>query len=330
MHWHGEFRAALFGEWSGAGLPDPAHHLERYRAVLAAATCPLDLPYTSSGPLDRAVVDRVFGFGAVIGGVITDLLGVPDAHASAVVDWCGRFNLGISLVDYVCDESGRLDALQSIEPFRGLAGEIEDADAGDHGPPAPDGELRAEERVVARLATEVLRELTGATGNRSPGAVADLYRAEVAVARRRFGPGGDPVTIERELATKSVGPFVLMAARAAASGPCDEDAARRLGTAIGTLVWLVDDARDLWLDLEHGAWNLFLLRATQREPALAAAPPSPFRDAAIARTLAVHDVARREARQGIEAFLGASAALGGDPDRTVAALGLVGAALAVW
>ena len=67
------------------------------------------------------MVDRVYGFGHVVGTALAGLLGVTGPPARAA-DWCARFNLGISLVDYVCDESDRLDVLASLEPFRSLTG----------------------------------------------------------------------------------------------------------------------------------------------------------------------------------------------------------------
>lgn len=330
MHWRSTFRAALFEAWAAAGLPDPEPHLERYRRRVADVPCPLDLPYTPSGPLARGVVDRVHGFGAVLGEVLGDLQGAEGAHDADGAAWCGRFNLAISLVDYVCDESGRMDALGSLPPFRELSG----SDS------APPDDLRDEERTVAALATGLISDLGAlpATGVDWRGRIAELYRAEVAIATAGVdgaggsgtGVGVDLAAIRRDLAAKSCDPFALMAARMAASGSRPAEPALGLGRAVGGLFWLVDDAVDLWLDLSAGSWNLFLVRVAEVEPGLLGAPDSPFRDAAIGRALQARDVARWESRAAVEALVAALADAGTGPESQKDGLGLLAAALAVW
>lgn len=328
MHWLGEFRAALFAEWISAGLPDPEQHLARYRQQLAGTRCPLDLPFTDAGPLDRAVVDRVYGFGHVVGTALAGLLGVTGPPSRAAADWCARFNLGISLVDYVCDESDRLEVLASLEPFRSLTGRSE-------GRPV---EPRPEERVTASLADEVIAELSRSLGeDRAHLEIARLYRAEVATATHTLASREDPTNFERDLRLKSAGPFDLMARHVASAGSLDtgragsrDVVAAELGAAVGTLFWLADDAQDLWIDLADDSWNLFLLRVAAIDPRIVAAPPGPFRDAAILKVLTEHAVAPRETRAAVEALVKALALGDRAPRDLDDQLGLVGAALALW
>lgn len=328
MHWLGEFRAALFAEWMSAGLPDPEQHMARYRQELAGARCPLDLPFADGGPLDRAVVDRVYGFGYVVGTAFSSLLGVTGPPARDAADWCARFNLGISLVDYACDESARLDVLASLEPFRSLAGRS----GGTRVDPRP------EEQVAASLADEVIAELSRSMGeDRARRELAKLYRAEVATAQHTLAIRYDPKNLERDLRVKSAGPFVLMARHVAAAGSVGlgragarDEVAADLGAAVGTLFWLADDSQDLWIDLAADAWNLFLLKVAAIDPRVLAAPPGPFRDAAILKVLTEHKVAPTEACAAVDALVKALASGDRKPRDGGNPLGVVGAALAVW
>ena len=328
MHWSGQYRAALFAEWNSQGLPDPQAHLDRYRAAVADARCPLDLPYAESGPLDRDVVDRVFGFGHVVGGAIAGILGTPDQPAGECADWCARFNIGISLVDFICDESGRLAVLAGLEPFRSLVS----------GPASPPSSARPEEAVAGSLANGVIAELADLIGSdRALDAMARLFRAELATTRRSLSSADDLVDIERDLRDKSTGPFALMAQRATAgvgtaAGRAEPgvEVATALGAAVGTLFWLADDASDLWTDLSAGSWNVFLVRVAACDPLVVAGRPSPFRDAAILRTLTGHQIASREATSALAALAASLGAADRDPDQVVAELGLIAAALALW
>ena len=38
-----------------------------------------------------------------------------------------------------------------------------------------------------------------------------------------------------------------------------------IGKAIGSCYWMIDDAKDVWIDLEAGHWNLFLHAAAEED-----------------------------------------------------------------
>ena len=200
--WHAQVRAALFAAWDDAGLPDPARGMGPYREAIARAPAPIDVPPITEGPLNRELVDRVHGFGVAIGRALADMLALPDgASTDAAVAWCGRFNLSISLLDYVCDESGRVDALEGLEPFRTLSG---------RSAPPP---TTLEERVVSELAVALLTELDASPARPAEWRplVRDLYAAEVITARESYTTARSTDEVRALLRTKSAGPFALMA-----------------------------------------------------------------------------------------------------------------------
>ena len=144
----------------------------------------------------------------------------------------------------------------------------------------------------------MIAELSRSMGQgRAHRELARLYRAEVATAQHTLTSHDDPKNLERDLRVKSAGPLILMARHVAAGGSVAvgraralDEVAADLGAAVGTLFWLADDAHDLWIDLAADSWNLFLLRVAVIDPRVVAAPPGPFRDAALLRTLADHDI----------------------------------------
>ncbi len=322
MHWHGHFRAAFFAAWTAAGLPDPQDHAARYEELMAAVAPPAVAGGGRDGPLAAAIVQRVHAFGVMIGTVMGDLLGLPEDSAAERAAWCGRFNLAISLFDYVCDESGRGDVLATVPPFSRFE---PDSTSGNGDP------LRPEEAVVARLAAELVGDLERAFGDRAGvfAALSRMYRAEREVAASRPGPGFDADGVRRSLFSKSAEPFRVMAMWMVhdAPEPALEEAAR-LGEAIGGCYWLVDDARDLWTDFDNDQWNLFALAAARAEPRLLAVERDPLRDAHVSRLLVETDAAGTEARRAVGELAAAVGGLGAEPSHP--ALGVMAASLAAW
>ncbi len=149
-------RAALFHAWEEAGFPAPQPDRDRERLQVPPA--PGAVPAGEAPPLHPDVVRRVHGFGFAVGWAMGRLLGLDDAAARDRADWCGRFNLGISLYDYVCDETGRGDVLLGVEPFASLVGRD----------PLDGAELREEEAALCDLAGALVAELAGLAGPAGP------------------------------------------------------------------------------------------------------------------------------------------------------------------
>ena len=321
-------RAALFDEWERAGFPAP--RLERDRDRLRVPPEPGAVPTGEAPPLHPDVLSRVHGFGVAAGWAMGRLLGLDDRAAKRRATWCGRFNVGISLYDYVCDESGRGEVLLEIEPFASLMGRT----------PGPGTRLREEEAVLRDLATSLLSDLAGPDGAEDGPSLnvweprTDLVRLQEAqqrVAGWVPGPGVDLAEVEESLRAKSVDPFVVMAGWMVARAPgAAVDLAPALGDAVGRCVWVVDDAADLWRDLDATAWNLFLVRAAAIEPALLTASRTTLSDIHLDTILERHEMGERAARDAVAALSDVVARCPGDAVARHESLSLLGAGLAAW
>lgn len=329
--WRRSFRATLFRTWLGAGLPDPRRFgddHDRLRAHVSVAAPPGHEP---GGPLDPGTLRSVAGFGHVVGVALADLLEVDGAARAASVGWCARFNLGISLVDWLLDEA-KLDPadVAGLPAFAPLA-------RGTAGGPAPRAP-RAELAYLDALAGGLLAELAGVAG--PPGAgeprsalwpsLRRMLRAELAAGRgldlaapRRYLPS---------LRAKSVEPFRVMAERTALAGPAPARVAlaRRLGRAIGTCVWLADDADDLWRDLDAGHGNRFVAEAVLADRRVLAADDATVVDLALERVLRREGVAERLCAESVGRFAATLRRCPAGAARRERAAGLVGVALARW
>lgn len=327
-------RAALFHAWDEAGFPAPQP--DRDRELLQVPPAPGAVPAGEAPPLHPDVVRRVHGFGFAVGWSMGRLLGLDHDAALERADWCGRFNLGISLYDYVCDETGRGDLLLGVEPFASLVG---------HDPLEASG-LREEEAVLCDLAARLLTELAQLAGpaGRAEQAGgwdprADLGRLQAAqhqVAAWSIGPEADLDAVEDVLRTKSVDPFVVMGRWVAAGLDARTTSATNsalgatLGDAVGRCVWVVDDAADLWRDLDTASWNLLLVRAARVEPAFLSTPRSTLTDIHLDRVIRSRGLAEAAAREAVAALQKAVERCPAEPGVRRDALARLGAGLAVW
>lgn len=339
MDWQSQFKAEFFRQWRLADLPAPEPHVDAYRAWLRSSVPPRLGRRSTSGPLDAALLGTVYGFGTFIGDLAGHLLGVREPSRTRRADWCGRFNLGISLFDYVCDEAHGARRVLSLPAFRAFVARVPGLPAGLR---ADEGEV---ERALDQVAAGVLRDLAAEIGpDPAHGRSRGLWRAMHALFLAQMtslGAGGAAIAHAgdsmRASRAKSVEPFRVMSEWMVLGGRSDvhrQARARTLGRAIGTVVWIVDDAKDVWRDLEAGRPNLFLTRAAAAEPALARQRVGHERDGlfdsrlvqALERTRAAHVVCRRAIGRLRSALV--DSRLSG-PRRTLL-LGRLGAALACW
>jgi hypothetical protein len=331
MDWRRAFQAELLSAWERAGLPPPGDHEERYAALLDAQAAPGPPPLPAGpGPLDRALVARVYAFGAVMGRACAALLGAEGPRLRERVDWCGRFNLGISLLDHLCDEAGLADRVAALPALARLGG------GGAVRAPSSPAEAGLD-ALAAGVLDEVARELGPASLARNRGglwgAMRRMLRAELVLARTPVAADADLAVIAGALRTASAVPFRVMAEWVAREGPGGAAAradARRLGDALGGAFWIVDDAADLWRDADARSWNVFLLDAARRRPEILSAPPSAIVDVAIAAALRDGGAARRRSRAAVRRLAAAVAASPAPEPRRRDAAGVVGAALARW
>ena len=332
--WRRSFRSALFGAWRVAGLPSPEAFERAYEELRDEAGPPAVPREAARGPLDPVTIRSVHGFGHAIGTVCADLLGVDGPARQASVSWCGRFNLGISLIDWLCDEAAvPPSAIACLPAFTPLT-----ATRRREPPPTHDAAV-----FLDGLAHELLVELADEVGpprRREPRSalwptLRRMLRAELALAGPGFfGPEAPPAALAL-LRLKSVEPFRIMAERTVAgSGASPGDArvkaARRIGRAIGECVWLVDDADDLWRDLDAHHGNRFITAAVAADDRVVASDDTTLVDIAVVRVLRRERTAERLCSRAVNRLGAAVRTAPCEPRTQERAAGLVGAALARW
>lgn len=331
--WAAHFRASFLGAWRSAGLPAPDTGLPQRPLPSRGGPAARHAASGAADPLDPALVGAVTGFGRLFGSSCIELLGGvrdPDAIERRVA-WCGDFNLGISLFDYLCDVAGDARAAAALPALRGLGvgqGDALNLDSGS----APACALDA---VIGRALTD----LQAASDRRHVAALRrtlrSMYAAELAAASAQSGVS--PWRQDRDwlhlMRLKSVEPFRVMAewatrAHGRAGDLRRRAAARRIGRALGHCVWLVDDAQDLWQDIDSGQPNLFALMAN------GAIGPGMSRhdgnDARIASKLMRDRVAERLAGLAVRRVVAALQAAGVVRARRERALAPLATVLARW
>lgn len=339
MGWQAHFRATFFSAWSVAGLPAPGRHTPAWRQQMHeldgqyGGTTNRDMP---TDPLNRTTMQAVQGFGALFGRLCIQLIGGPAAAEAARREaWCGEFNLGISLFDYLCDVAGSSRHAANLPSLSALG--LAPVPTG-----SPDRDVAEPATYLDALIRRVLLDLTQGGDPRHSAVLLrtlrSMYAAEMALAAPTRNGGGtlqDCKRIEQQLRLKSEEPFRVMAewATRAAGSPHEGDrrrAARRLGRAMGRCVWLIDDAADLWEDLDGGQWNLFLLHAARTEPDLLGYQRNALSDARLASLLVRHRVAERLSLSASRRVAAAVRDLDASPRVRDQALGEFAGALAAW
>ena len=92
----------------------------------------------------------------------------------------------------------------------------------------------------------------------------------------------------------------------------------------------MDDAADLWVDIDAGNWNVFLIRAASQEPRLVTDPRTTLRDVHLNRVLTESRAADQESTTVIAELVEALSGATDDASTRDEALGILAAALAVW
>lgn len=306
-YWLGEFRSAFFAEWERAGL-SPPDQTELTKAPMLGAlqneepSVQLDIA-DSDGPISEALSDQivtsVHRFGREIGEVCSMAVGASVEETAASHDWCGRFNLGISLFDFVCDElPGQLDVLINAPAFAPFAGKDPAAGATIDDPVV---------RALDSLAGEVLRDLERMIGPRTASsrrsgvwrALDSMFAAQVQLSID--GANRSPTEqLLDGMRLKSAEPFRIMAEYVGYGAGLAPGSRRRLanfGRAIGDCFWIVDDAVDVWTDLDHGRSNYFLSMALAADHSLDLTAASPVVDARLGRIWRVAELAQTASRR---------------------------------
>jgi hypothetical protein len=272
MDWHEHFGAVFFETWRKTGLP---HHLDFTDEYIEARSGRdfknswIQQPYEFSPALDDNILRSVYGFGALHGTLFCELFNLNEAVLKEASDWCGRFNLGISLFDYLCDEvidspNGVLP-LKVFQPF--IKTKITEIKP-----------LTPTEEFLSNLASSVLQDLEKLNfkneelkkSNHLLKLMKQLFEAQSFLSKEGLSDTADLDKIKKALYLKSAEPFKVMAEYTLGLSHTNDALllknVRSIGKAFGYCYWLIDDAKDVWIDLEAGQWNLFLQIAAKEDP----------------------------------------------------------------
>ena len=271
MDWEEHFGGMFFKAWQKAGLPDPMDYHKDYvqsRYGVVFVNRFIEEPFESALILEENVLTSIYGFGALHGKMFIRLLNLDDTATIETSDWCGRFNLGISTFDYLSDETtGGIHSVISLDAFDSFTQENKSSSL----------ELTAAEEFLNNLTASVLNDLINLekqneSANDLMTLMQQLFKAQVFLSGQSLTNTQDLAKIKQALFLKSAEPFRVMAEYALGiarnKSPKVLGQARALGTAIGFCYWLIDDAKDVWIDLEAGEWNIFLQLAAEHNDAI--------------------------------------------------------------
>lgn len=259
MNWQSHFQSVFFEAWQSAGLPHHDHFLPAYYTMLEQRDKKNEWIENSTG-IDHSRLYDVYGFGATVGKVFAAMFGLTAEETKHSSDWCGRFNLGISLFDYISDEQDGATSVTSLKVFQPFSNSTY----------ADIRSLSSSEELLSNLAITILSDV-----NNSPckdgllKAMQQMFEAEDFISSTKLSANADLDQINNALYLKSAEPFRVMAEYTAGIKAATDSMllnnADVIGKAIGSCYWIIDDAKDVWIDLEARHWNLFLHAAAEEE-----------------------------------------------------------------
>lgn len=335
MDWNDHFGIVFFETWKKAGLPHHQEYVNEYIELREHGRFKTDWIKNSpaiSPNIHGAQLISVYGFGVVTGKIFAEMFGLNDDISENTSDWCGRFNLGISLFDYICDEMDGLSSVSSLKVFQPFMATIA-ANTQSIGPA---------EVLLSRLARSVLQDLKKAEGKNRKGqksnsllkAMKQMFEAENFISKTKLSESNDLYKIEKALYLKSAEPFRVMAEFTARMADNNNDLqiknVRLMGKALGYCYWLIDDARDVWIDLKAGHWNLFLKQAAVVDPQIFAKKPDLTTENNLKKIWEEASYAQKISNQIIERVVNATQKLKLSPKVENHTLGLVSASLWQW
>ncbi len=266
MEWHSHFKTAFFTNWRSAGLPAPENFLSAYYLMLEERNKNIEWIDNSTG-IDHSRLYDVYGFGVTAGKLFGAMFGLTAEQTIHTSDWCGRFNLGISLFDYISDELDGANSVSSLPVFQSFT-----RDENSSAIPST-----SSEELVSNLAASVLQDVANLSSIKSEllMAMQEMFDAEDFISTTKLSADADLKKIYQALYLKSAGPFKAMAEYTASIKTADDSNllqnAAAVGNALGMCYWLIDDAKDVWDDLEARQWNIFLQLAAEKDPMVFAA-----------------------------------------------------------
>lgn len=335
MDWHNHFEQIFFTTWHKAGLPDhedfKIEKIETKEFGNFNNDWIIDAPYIPPG-LQTYQLQSVYGFGVMMGVMFSRMLGLDTTQTKHAADWCGRFNLGISLFDYICDELGGVNSVASLQVFQPFT---KANYSNNHS-------LTHAEELLSKLAGSVLNDIKRTAINKKRFYKTDslfklmkqLFEAQDFISKNSLSADVDLHKIKKALYAKSAEPFRLMAEYTARMADADNPLlikkARLIGKAVGYCYWIIDDAKDVWCDLKAGQWNLFLQLAASEDPLIFAKDRDAFTNSRLIHIWEHSNHAQKISTQIIKKLVDAKLQLGLSKKVEYETMGLISASLWQW
>ncbi len=274
-------------------------------------SCPLrpETVFPSPNPLSEGesralaspLIDSVYSFGAFIGQGFGNLFSVGTRRTEAATDFCGRFNLGISLFDFLCDEEGgrQMESLQDMPALAPFTGQVRSSNRSG---PVQNYLNRMVESVLADVSQQFGRPTGAGRRQASWRTLFSMFDGEVQRTRSGLRGPVDVAALKGMLRLSSAEPFRFMSEWTALTGALSVPSVRKaafLGRRVGDCYWLIDDAKDVWDDLHAGRWNYFLLAAKAAQPQLSFAQASPLLEARLLDIWRSNRIAEKSCRSMI-------------------------------
>tara|TARA_R110000868_G_scaffold81814_2_gene231356 strand:- start:5846 stop:6859 length:1014 start_codon:yes stop_codon:yes gene_type:complete len=335
MDWHKHFGDVFFETWQKAGLPHHQEFVNEFIKTQEQENSKADWIKNSaaiSPAINGSQLYSVYGFGSTIGKIFAEWFGLNKSSTEAAADWCGRFNLGISLFDYICDEMGGLDEVISLSVFQPFINKSS----------SKTNPLNPAQKLLSNLAGSVLLDLDK-TATKKEGSqktdilfkvIKQLFDAQIFLSEERLSDHADHNKIKKAMCLKSAVPFKVMSEYTLrlshTNDPLLLKNVRSMGKAVGCCYWLIDDAKDVWIDLEAKQWNLFLQLAAAENPRIFSKNKDVSINDSLTNTLIKGNHAEKISEQVVKKLVTAIRKLELSERTTEHTLGLLSASLWYW
>lgn len=336
MDWQEHFGEVFFETWYKAGLPHHHDFTDEYiqaRSGNGFRNNYVKKSHESSPALEDHLLRSIYGFGALHGKMFSEMFKLNEASTKDASDWCGRFNLGISLFDYLCDETSNgqksIAMMHVFQPF--LKTKVFE-----------NQRLTNTEEFLSNLADSVLRDIEKLDientkkrkSNQLFKLMKQLFDAQYFLSQEPLCYTIDLEKIKKALYLKSAEPFRAMAdyttGLSKINNPSVIENAKSIGKAIGDCYCIIDDAKDVWIDLEAEQWNLFFVLAAEQDSKIFSNKNRPSIDTSLSKIWFDENHAEKTSLEVINRLVKAIKCLEFPISKQEQTLGLISAALWYW
>lgn len=336
MDWQEHFGEVFFETWYKAGLPHHHDFTDEYiqaRSGKGFRNNYVKKSNESSPALEDHLLRSIYGFGALHGKMFSEMFKLNEASTRDASDWCGRFNLGISLFDYLSDETSNgqksIATMHVFQPF--LKTKVFE-----------NQRLTNTEELLSNLAGRVLRDIEKLDIENTKKKksiqlfklMKQLFDAQNFLSKELLSYPTDLVNIKKALYVKSAEPFRAMAdyttGLSKINDPSVIENAQSISKSIGHCYWLIDDAKDVWIDLKENQWNLFFVLAAEQNPKIFANKDNPSINNSLSKIWEKENHAEKTSLEAVNRLVKAIRRLDLPKNEQEHVLGLLCAALWYW